>query len=182
MRLDQPGKNWKDFQLLPRFEKMRGKSLSFAGGAVEDQGRGGGGGEDSVEAAGCQGLVQTIVEELSLCLLVGGGGKVFDSMSEIDFTVSPIPFLLLSRNCPTGTSSMQISWNGSEQQTGEKKAFPVSTSVHLDLMFTQNYLSRDARKTEDKTFVAAPFQPVEPGTEWERSVQLLSFFLFFSRF
>ena len=97
---------------------------------------------------------------------------MFDSMSESDFTVSPIPFRLLSRNCPTGTSSMQISWNGSEQQTGEKKAFPVSTSVHLDLMFTQNYLSRDARKTEDKTFVAAPFQPVEPGTEWERSVQL----------
>ena len=36
--------------------------------------------------------------------------QVFDSQS--DFTVSPIPFLLLSRNCPTGTSSTQISWNG----------------------------------------------------------------------
>ena len=46
---------------------MRGKSLSFAGGAVEDQGRGGGGGEESVEAAGGQGLLQTIIEELSLC-------------------------------------------------------------------------------------------------------------------
>ena len=67
VRLDQPGKNWKDFQLLPRFEKMRGESLSFAGGEVEDQGRGGGGGEDSVEAAGGQGLVQTIIEELCLC-------------------------------------------------------------------------------------------------------------------
>ena len=66
MRLDQPGKNWKDFQLLPRFEKMRGESLS-SGGAVEDQGRGGGGGEDSVEAAGGQGLLQSIIEELSLC-------------------------------------------------------------------------------------------------------------------
>ena len=65
--VDQPGKNWKDFQLLPRFEKMRGESLSFVGGEVEDQGRGGGGGEDSVEAAGGQGLVQTIVEELYLC-------------------------------------------------------------------------------------------------------------------
>ena len=32
----------------------------------------------------------------------------------------------------------------------------------------QLYPFRDARKTEDKTFVAAPFQPVEPGTEWER--------------
>ena len=70
VRLDQPGRNWKDFQLLPRFEKMRGEPLSFAGGAVEDQGRGGGGGEDSVEAAGGQGLVQTIVEKL--CLLISG--------------------------------------------------------------------------------------------------------------
>ena len=104
---------------------------------------------------------------------------MFDSMSQRDFTVSPIPFLLLSRNCPTGTSSTQISWNGSEQQTGEKKNIPVSTSVHLALMFTQNHLSRDARKTEDKTFVAAPFQPVEPGTEWERSVQLFGFSIFF---
>ena len=55
-------------------------------------------------------------------------------------------------------------------------------------MFTQKHLSRDARKTEDKTFVAAPFQPVEPGTEWERSVQLFSFssdlelFFHFARF
>ena len=48
---------------------------------------------------------------------------MFDSMSESDFTVSPIPFRLLSRNCPTGTSSTQISWNGLEQQTGEKKTF-----------------------------------------------------------
>ena len=39
-------------------------------------------------------------------------------------------------------------------------------------------MSRDARKTEDKTFVAAPFQPVEPGTEWERSVQLFIFSIF----
>ena len=62
----EAGPAWKDFQLLPRFEKMRGESLS-AGGAVEDQGRGGGGGEDSVEAAGGQGLLQTIIEELSLC-------------------------------------------------------------------------------------------------------------------
>ena len=60
-------KEWKDFQLLPRFEKMRGEPLSFAGGEVEDQGRGGGGGEESVEAAGGQGLLQTINEELSLC-------------------------------------------------------------------------------------------------------------------
>ena len=104
---------------------------------------------------------------------------MFDSMSQRDFTVSPIPFLLLSRNCQTGTSSTQISWNGSEQQTGEKKNIPVSTSVHLALMFTQKHLSRDARKTEDKTFVAAPFQPVEPGTEWERSVQHFSFSIFF---
>ena len=36
-------------------------------------------------------------------------------------------------------------------------------------------LSRDARKTEDKTFVAAPFQPVEPGTEWERVAKLCDF-------
>ena len=63
-----------------------------------------------------------------------------------------------------------------------RKNIPVSTSVHLALMFTQKYLSRDARKTEDKTFVAAPFQPVEPGTEWERSVQLFSFSIFFSIF
>ena len=34
---------------------------------------------------------------------------------------------------------------------------------------------RDARKTEDKTFVAAPFQPVEPGTEWERVAKLCDF-------
>ena len=33
------------------------------------------------------------------------------------------------------------------------------------------FFSRDARKTEDKTFVAAPFQPVEPGTEWERGAK-----------
>ena len=44
--------------------------------------------------------------------------QVFDSMSQTqsvtqsDFTVSPIPFLFLSRNCPTGTSSTQISWRG----------------------------------------------------------------------
>ena len=63
-----------------------------------------------------------------------------------------------------------------------RKNIPVSTSVHLDLMFTQNYLSRDARKTEDKTFVAAPFQPVEPGTEWERSAQLCSFFFHICNF
>ena len=76
VRLDQPGKNWKDFQLLPRFEKMSFEKMGFekmggeslsSGGAVEDQGRGGGGGEESVEAAGGQGLVQTIFEELSLC-------------------------------------------------------------------------------------------------------------------
>jgi len=35
--------------------------------------------------------------------------------------------------------------------------------------------NRDARKTEDKTFVAAPFQPVEPGTEWERVAKLCDF-------
>ena len=50
--------------------------------------------------------------------------------------------------------------------------------MHLALIFTQKHLSRDARKTEDKTFVAAPFQPVEPGTEWERSVQLFSLSIF----
>ena len=36
---------------------------------------------------------------------------------------------------------------------------------------------RDARKTEDKTFVAAPFQPVEPGTEWERWISCCSLFV-----
>ena len=106
---------------------------------------------------------------------------MFDCMSKSNFTIQPIPFLLLSRNCPTGTSSTQISWNGLEQQTGEKK-HPCQYVGAPCLNVHTKYLSRDARKTEDKTFVAAPFQPVEPGTEWERSVQHFSFSIFFSIF
>ena len=72
---------------------------------------------------------------------------------------------------------MPTSLNGFEQPTGmrEKEELEISMEqkfIHFQIQKygTKVYIFkfRDARKTEDKTFVAAPFQPVEPGTEWER--------------
>ena len=79
----------------------------------------------------------------------------------------------------TASSNQQVwekrrTWNkyGTKVYTFSNSEIWDKNLIHFQIQKygTKVYIFkfRDARKTEDKTFVAAPFQPVEPGTEWER--------------